>query len=84
VRKADNLTTILCAVVTKSGNLIFLESGGPLQACDGTDLPFLCHFEGKTGMEKTARRGAYDLSSSPYIIRGDQIKTTEMGGACNT
>ena len=28
-----------CAVVTKSGNLNFLESSGPLQACNGTDLP---------------------------------------------
>jgi hypothetical protein len=24
----------------KSGNLIFLEPSGPLQACNGTDLPF--------------------------------------------
>ena len=24
----------------KSGNLNFLESSGPLQACNGTDLPF--------------------------------------------
>ena len=28
-----------CAVVTKSGNLKFLEPSGPLQACNGTDLP---------------------------------------------
>jgi len=28
-----------CAVVMKSGNLIFLEPSGPLQACDGTALP---------------------------------------------
>ena len=28
-----------CAVVVKSGNLNFLESFGPLQACNGTDLP---------------------------------------------
>ena len=27
------------AVVTKSGNLNFLEPSGPLQACDGTALP---------------------------------------------
>jgi hypothetical protein len=39
VRKADNLTTILCAVVKKSGNLNFLEHSGPLQACNGTSLP---------------------------------------------
>jgi len=29
-----------CAVVMKSGNLNFLEPSGPLQACNGTDLPF--------------------------------------------
>ena len=28
-----------CAVVMKSGNLNFLEPSGPLQACNGTDLP---------------------------------------------
>jgi len=37
------LTTLppSCAVVMKSGNLNFLESSGPLQACNGTDLPLL-------------------------------------------
>ena len=36
------LTTLppSCAVVMKSGNLNFLEPSGPLQACNGTDLPF--------------------------------------------
>jgi len=29
-----------CAVVMKSGNLNFLETSGPLQACNGTALPF--------------------------------------------
>ena len=35
------LTTLLpsCAVVTKSGNLNFLEPSGPGQACNGTALP---------------------------------------------
>jgi hypothetical protein len=35
------LTTLppYCAVVLKSGNLNFLESSGPLQACNGTALP---------------------------------------------
>jgi hypothetical protein len=37
------LTTLppSCAVVTKSGNLIFLEPCGPPQACNGTALPFI-------------------------------------------
>ena len=30
-----------CAVVTKSGNLNFLENSGPVQACNGTDLLIL-------------------------------------------
>ena len=36
------LTTLpqSCAVVMKSGNLNFLEPSGPLQACNGTALPF--------------------------------------------
>jgi len=36
------LTTLQpsCAVVLNSGNLNFLEPSGPLQACNGTDLPF--------------------------------------------
>ena len=37
VRKADNLP-LSCAVVTKSGNLNFLELSGPLQTCNGTDF----------------------------------------------
>ena len=39
VRKADNLPSS-CAVVTKSGGLNFLELSGPVQACNGTALPF--------------------------------------------
>ena len=39
MRKADNLPPS-CAVVTKSGNLNFLEPSGPVQACNGTDLTF--------------------------------------------
>jgi hypothetical protein len=39
VLKADNLS-LSCAVVTKSGKLNFLEPSGPVQACNGTYLPF--------------------------------------------
>ena len=39
VRKPDNLPPS-CAVVTKSGNFNFLEPSGPVQVCNGTDLPF--------------------------------------------
>ena len=39
------LTTLppSCAVVTKSGNLNFLEHSGPLRACNGTALPFISY-----------------------------------------
>jgi len=37
VRKADNLPQF-CALVTKSGNLNFLEPSVPFQACNGTAL----------------------------------------------
>ena len=40
MREADNLPPS-CAVVTKSGNLNFLEPSGPLRACYGTALPLL-------------------------------------------
>ena len=51
MRKADNLQPS-CAVVTKSGNLNFLELSGPLQACNGTALPLpstvrICRFPGR-------------------------------------
>ena len=38
MRKADNLPPS-CAVVTKYGNLNFLEPSGPVQACNRTVLP---------------------------------------------
>jgi len=38
VRKVDNLPPS-CTVVTKSGNLNFLELSGPVQACIGTASP---------------------------------------------
>ena len=40
VRKADNQTTFQ-TIVMKSGNLNFLEPSGPLQACNGTALPYI-------------------------------------------
>jgi len=40
VHKADNLPQS-CAAVMKSGNFNFLETSGPVQACNGTDLMFI-------------------------------------------
>jgi len=45
VRKGDNLPPS-CAVVTKSGNLNFLEPSGPLRACNGT--AFTCLLKGSS------------------------------------
>ena len=39
MRKAEKLPPY-CAVVTKSGSLNFSEPSGPVQACNGTALPF--------------------------------------------
>ena len=39
MRNVDNLP-LSCAVVTKSGNLDFLEPSGPVQACNGNALLF--------------------------------------------
>ena len=39
MREADKLPPS-CAVVTKSGSLNFMEPSGPVQACNGTALPF--------------------------------------------
>ena len=38
--KAESLPPS-CAFLTNSGNLNFLEPSGPVQACNGTALPFI-------------------------------------------
>ena len=43
--RADNVAPS-CAVVTKSGDINFLEPSGPLQACNGTDLPLPLYYIG--------------------------------------
>jgi hypothetical protein len=40
VRRADNLTTFMCRLSRNSGSLNRLEPSGPVQACNGTALPF--------------------------------------------
>ena len=51
MRKADNLIPS-CAVVTKSGNLNFLEHFGPVQACNGTALPLPLKISNRYFVEK--------------------------------
>jgi len=61
------LTTLptSCAVVTKSGNLNFLEPSGPLRACNGTDLPLFI----KLNQECNKASYAYEyLSGSTTIL----------------
>jgi len=61
VRKADNLQPS-CAIVTKPGNPNFLEPSGPVQACNGTELPlprcesFECLFPNILQVSKTKRK----------------------------
>jgi len=64
-----------CDVVVKSGNLNFLEPSGPLQACDGTALPFivlkkfLCYTEKiHDGTEKLQ-------PSEDMIVNGEETKS---------
>ena len=55
MRKADNLPPS-CAVVTKSGNLNFLETSGPLRACNVTALPF------------TSQRTAFSNTRAKHLL----------------
>ena len=52
MRKADNLPPS-CAVVTKSGGLNFLEPSGPVQACNGTAVPFYIKEDETRGTSST-------------------------------
>jgi len=49
------------AVVTKSGNLNFLELSGPVQACNGADLPFYL-----LAMQPT-------MGGPPLLVLGERI-----------
>ena len=54
-----------CAVVMKSVNLNFLEPSGPLQACNGTDLPFISFRHYNTWCSFTSCFSA-SLANSPW------------------
>jgi len=43
VRKADNLTTFMCRMSWNPGSFNFLESSGPVQACNGIALPIFIY-----------------------------------------
>ena len=50
MHKADKVPPS-CAVITKSGSLNFLETSGPVQACNRTDLPLPYYNIDITGTE---------------------------------
>jgi len=69
VRKADNLPPS-CAVVKKSGNLNFLESSGPVQACNGTDLPLPFKTNAnlrKHSLNSTTTKHIHDITKSSRV-----------------
>ena len=59
------LTTLQppCAVVMESGNLNFLETSGPLQACNGTDLPLPTELSLWTKTDGRTRKSAFSSRS---------------------
>jgi len=70
VRKADNLPPS-CAVVTKSGNLNFLQPSGPVQACNGTALPLnvvgMLHFM-KLNTRQIISRSSVDVTNANLTL----------------
>jgi len=62
--------SISCAVVTKSGNLNFLEASGPLRACNGTAANSIMHFVTpiRTGIFHDQCRDKH-LSRKPLVSR---------------
>jgi len=72
VRKADNLPPS-CAVVTKSGNLNFVEPSGPVRVCNGTALPLILPSHPRLGFPSIL------LSSFPR-----KITYTFVSHACYT
>jgi len=67
VRKADNLPPS-CAVVMKSGNLNFLKPSGPLQACNGTDLPLHVSLRGVTLTYEQLPDGDFQVSKHAEVL----------------
>ena len=57
-----------CAFVMKSGNLNFLEPSGPLQACNGTALPFnnLQHVWKVQRWRSYSSSGLYNIYKKSY------------------
>ena len=71
MRNADNLPPF-CAIVTKSGNLNFLEPSGPLHVCNGTTLPLpLTHiYVSVVFLKKTDKFAASVLRNACDVTTG--------------
>jgi len=79
MRNADNLPPS-CAVVTKSGNLNFLEPSGPNQACNGTDLPiYLTKLMHKICFTVSFISCLYMFRAHVLIIRRSKLHYTASG-----
>ena len=72
MRKADSLPPS-CAVVMKSGNLNFLEPSGPLQACNGTVLPFFSRHDQEICLFSKTYRQALDISQRDAILVSEAL-----------
>ena len=57
-----------CAVVMKSGNLIFLEPSGPLQVCNGTALPFFYTLLSRFDVSKEIWATVPALLNPPVLV----------------
>ena len=66
MRKTDNLPPS-CAVVTKFGNLNFLESSGPLRSCKGTSLKHFLYPDPKIHETTTALFFPCNSQDSAYF-----------------
>jgi hypothetical protein len=74
VRKADNLPPS-CAVVTKYGNLNFLEPSGPVQACKGTALPLLCFMSVEGTGKRQLNPGHESIGEFPVLSSCSVLRT---------
>jgi len=62
-----------CAIVMKSGNLNFLEPPGPLQACNGTTLPFMTSYFKMENWCYVNRASPWDLRVTLDISEWDNV-----------
>jgi len=67
VHKADNLPPS-CAVVKKSENLNFLKPSGPVQACNGIDLPLPLLYVSSSDIINVVEVGFNDMKGIKYCV----------------